>query len=342
VSSLVPPTFSAANAPSIAVPAPKEIGKLTRRFFAFVLDEIILGGGALLIGIPLFSVLSRVGVWGRLIGFCIALPYFAILESSIGRGQTLGKRALSLQVVDVYGKTISFQRALLRYAIFAIPFFVNGAALPFTRTPWMVSNLIVPAVSILGFANLYLIVCNRHTRQGIHDLAVGSFVTDANHIGSVAARAIWKWHWAILGTLVVVFCLVSGTLLKKVEQLGPFPQLFRDIALIEKMDGVQQASAQKLTNYFGDGPKKVSLIVTIRWTGKYEDQEAFADRAAKVIVENDPNLPADDMLQITVVRGYDLGFAHFSMSHTVDHTTAEWKSSLPKPPSPPCATANCT
>jgi len=114
-----------------------------------------------------------------LIGFFLALPYFGILNSRAGNGQTIGKRLLSLQVVDCNGDTLSFSDSLLRYFVLAIPFYLGNVAFPVTRTPWIASALFTMVTFGGGAATAYLIAFNRRTRQGLHDLAVDSFVADA-------------------------------------------------------------------------------------------------------------------------------------------------------------------
>ncbi|HEX3119169.1 MAG TPA: RDD family protein, partial [Candidatus Acidoferrum sp.] len=75
---------------------------------AALADVIILGVAINLLALPFFNVLSRIGAWGGLIGFCVSFPYFAILNSRIGDGQTLGKRWMNLRVIDSTGESISF------------------------------------------------------------------------------------------------------------------------------------------------------------------------------------------------------------------------------------------
>jgi len=93
-----------------------------RRFFAYMIDVVVIIGCyfllAALLGIALFAQpllsLPMVGFWyfGGL--FCCIWLYFAFMESSKWQG-TVGKRALSLKVVDLDGKRISFGRATGRY-----------------------------------------------------------------------------------------------------------------------------------------------------------------------------------------------------------------------------------
>ena len=99
--SIIPPPIPGSPDSTVAsIPAERRIGSLWRRFVAFLIDGIVVGIVGTVVALPFFDPLSRLGAWGRLLGFCLALPYYGILNSRIGNGQTLGKRWLSLQVVD--------------------------------------------------------------------------------------------------------------------------------------------------------------------------------------------------------------------------------------------------
>jgi uncharacterized RDD family membrane protein YckC len=339
LSAIAPPISSDPLPIGSALQPDRAIGSFWRRLVAVVADGVIVGIAATVIALPFFEVFSRLGLWGRLVGFCMALPYFAILNSSIGNGQTLGKRWMHLQVVDVRGNTITFGKSLVRYALLAIPYFLNEISLPATRTPWIVSSLIAVVIFGVGGANIYLVCFNRHTRQGIHDLAVGSYVADADKIGPLKTRAIWKIHWVILGMLLVVVSSAAWILGSKVAKWGAFPQLLDDARLIENVEGVQQAGVEDSTNW-NDGKKTNILVISISWAGKVADEEAFADRAAKRILQNDPKIEDHDLLRIVMIRGYDLGIAHARITHNFEHTPSAWKGRLfgTSPPEIPTAT----
>ena len=49
------------------------------------------------------------------------LSYFSILNSHLGKGQSLGKRLLKLRVVTGSGRPLSLPRTLLRYSLLFIP-----------------------------------------------------------------------------------------------------------------------------------------------------------------------------------------------------------------------------
>lgn len=321
----------------------RTIGSLWRRLIAFAVDGIILGVIGSVVALPFFETFSHLGAWGRLVGFGIALPYFAILDSTIGNGRTLGKRWMRLQVVDVRGNTISFGKSVVRYTLFAVPYFLNGISLPVTRTPWIVSVLISVVIFAVGGANFYLVFFNRHTRQGIHDLAAGSYVADADRVGPLKTQPIWKIHWIILTSLIVILSLATGILGNKLTKRGAFPQMLQDVRMIEGMPGVRQAGVQDLTqSNFGGGANKRFFVANVYWTGKSTDEESFADQVAKLILQNDPNAQDHDLLRVVMIRGYDLGIASAQVSHPFEHTPAQWNTRLfdgpptgsPSPPKP--------
>lgn len=315
----------------VATPPPsRPIGSLWRRFLAFAIDTILIAIPVVLFSIPFFDLLSELGAWGSLVGFLLALPYFAILDSHIGNGQTLGKRWMHVRVVDVQGNTISLERALLRYTVFAVPYFLNELPLPVSRTPQIVSILLFLVVFCAGGATFYLICFNRVTRQGLHDLAARAYVADADMAGSVRAEPIWEVHWAILSVVFVAITTATFAFSLGSNTRGPISEMWDDLRIVEAMPGVQSASMQLSTNW-SKGPKERTLVVNAHWAGKSEDAEAFADQIAAAILAHDKDAEGYGSLSISLIRGYDLGIAHAQVSRRFAHTIAQWNELLGKP-----------
>src|SRR5262245_3395670 len=110
----------------LAAPERPPIAGFWRRLAAFVVDGLILAVPAMLLGFALFNWAASLGQAGRLIGFVVALLYFGLLNSRLGGGQTLGKRLLGIRVTDRNGAPLSPLRAILRYLVLAVPYFLNG------------------------------------------------------------------------------------------------------------------------------------------------------------------------------------------------------------------------
>jgi uncharacterized RDD family membrane protein YckC len=97
------------QAPSAATGPSGPRAGFFHRLAAIIVDGLILG----VVGFLLTLVFSEEAANG--VGILIALVYFAYLEGS-GSGQTVGKRALGIRVIDFRsGGPIGFGRGLIRY-----------------------------------------------------------------------------------------------------------------------------------------------------------------------------------------------------------------------------------
>lgn len=323
------PSFSFDRLPiAETVPQACTICPLWRRLVAFLIDSFVLGLFGAVLGAFFFDTLSQLGSVGRLIGFLITVPYFAVMESNAGSGQSLGKLLLDIKVVDARGKLLPFEQSFLRYVVFSAPLFLNGTPLPL-RTPWVVLTLMGIIVLGVGGGTLYLLLFNRNSRQGLHDLAVGSYVVRAGTAGPVETRPIWKIHWAILGFLLLACAAMVAFFVHKMNQWERFPQLMQDMELILPMGNVQDVRAREpqLISGPGDRTRKV-LVIEVSWTGTRADEEAFANQVARIILRNDPKIQAYDVLSIGITRGYNIGIASAWTSERIAHSPAEWSQRL--------------
>lgn len=331
-----PPLPADPSSTVTALAPDRPVGSLWRRIAAFILDSIFVGVAGTLIAMPFFGALSRLGAWGRLLGFCIAILYYGVLNSRIGNGQTVGKRLMHLQVVDAGGKSISFSKSLVRYAVLSAPFFLNGLALPLSRTPKPVLYLLGAIVLGLGAITTYLVLFNCGTRQGIHDLVVGSYVADVDTPGAPSIRPIWKWHWAVLCALGV-FGLVGGNLLyNKLMKVVDFPALWEDLRLIENIEHIQSAGIFDRTEWHSGKVKQKSYVVNVFWSCNESGEVpialaevALANQVAAQILAHDPQVKNRDQLRIVMIRGYDLGIAHAAASEQFVDTPADWEAKIP-------------
>jgi uncharacterized RDD family membrane protein YckC len=79
-----------------------------QRFAAALVDGIIVGATSAI----LYTVLKSAG---EALGILLSIAYYVYLEGG-PTGQTLGKRALAIRVVDIdTGGPIGYRRALIRY-----------------------------------------------------------------------------------------------------------------------------------------------------------------------------------------------------------------------------------
>jgi len=138
---------------------------LSSRFLAWLIDSVIIVAIVFLLGIILMF--GGIALGGGVasaafsIGFFLVdWGYFILLES-IWSGQTLGKKALGLRVIQESGVRIGFLHAALR-----------NLTRPIDRLPGLVMGLFGPAFYAIGGAAAFL--SQNHQRLG--DMLAGTVV----------------------------------------------------------------------------------------------------------------------------------------------------------------------
>ncbi len=247
------------------------------------------------------------------------------MDSRLGGGQSLGKRLLNIRVVDAEGKTLSIEKTMLRTVLFSLPSLLNGLSLSVSRTPAFISGLISIVVVCLGGAIIYMLLFNRETKQGIHDIAVGSFVVNVGHEDMLQPKTIWSTHWIILAGLLLVLG-VGGTIASEViSRSGTFVALLDDVRSVEALPGVQNAGVQKMWSSNGGGTTRQTLFVSVVWNGRSTDEEKLATLAAQTLLSKDPDALTYDTIRVAVTRGYDIGIASSWRSNTYSHSPQDWQ-----------------
>lgn len=291
--------------------APNWISGFWRRIGALAIDITLLGLVGLGLGLLLEEFFVEVGVWGRLIGFSIALIYFGVMNSSIGNGQTLGKRALSLKVVNAQNGTISVTSSFGRYCILGIPVFLNGAQF----STEIISSFWLYPLSLLVFGGLfsivYLYIFNRETRQSLHDLAFGTYVVNVG-VYNQSVGEIWKPHFIVVGILCVASILAPVFTTSLVDQ-QPFADLLQSQEALAAASGVGYATVSSGSNTaIASNSDAIKTTYVAAQVYLKEDQVKNVDLArglASTLVKNYSQALQMDTIQITLIYGYDIGIA---------------------------------
>lgn len=293
------------------------IANFWRRIGALFIDTLILGLVGFLLGLVLESAFVQIGGWGRLIGFVIALVYFGVMNSKLFDGQTIGKRLLNLRVVDSENQTISLVRSILRYIVLAIPFSLNGAQL---SNEAMLSFLMYP-LSLIIFGGLlsiiYLYIFNRVTRQSLHDLAVGTFVVNAN-IEKQELGKVWKAHLVVVAILFVAAAIVPA-FTGELAQNEPFKDMLAVQSALLKEAEITYAAVTSTTSISSvNEGSKTTTYVTAQAVLSYNNVSdvEFARRLAAIVVKNYSETMNKDALRITLTYGYDIGIWSQWSNHT--------------------------
>jgi uncharacterized RDD family membrane protein YckC len=306
----------------------KWVANFWRRIGAFFIDSLILGLVGFSLGLALESTFVQVGGWGRLIGFGIALIYFGVMNSKLVEGQTIGKKLLKLRVVDSENQTISLGRSFVRYIVLAVPFSLNGAHF---SNEAMLSFLMYPlSLIVFGglFSIIYLYLFNRVTRQSLHDLAVGTFVVNAN-IEKREVGKVWKTHFIVVAVLFIAAAIVPA-FTGKLAQNEPFKKMLTVQSALSNESGVTYTTISTNTTTFSsvkEGTKTTTYVSAQAFllSNNVSDDE-FARHLATIVVKNYPEARNKDALRITLTYGYDIGIWSQWTSHAHDFNPREFVS----------------
>jgi uncharacterized RDD family membrane protein YckC len=183
---------------------PAPLAAMWRRYVAFLADWIILSLGGYIVGMLLFDPLVRLGLWTRVIGVVIATVYFGIFDSGWGGAGSPGKKMLGIRVVDDGGRVLGPIRSVVRAAQICAPFMLTNLFPVEGVRPW-------GALALNGLiggwmaATLYVLIFNRGTKQGLHDLATRTFVVHGRATRQgLATYTFWQPHIVIAVAFVAL------------------------------------------------------------------------------------------------------------------------------------------
>ena len=288
-----------------------------RRIAALFIDGLILGSLGFLLGLVLEDYFVQIGGWGRLIGFSIALIYFGILNSSINNGQTAGKALLKINVVDSNNNFISVPKSFLRYCVLGTPFYLNNARftedLLFSPFLYLLSFIIFG-----GFVSIiYLYIFNRHTRQSLHDVVVGTYVTNKNSI-TTSIESIWKPHYVVVASLFIA-AAVAPYFTMQLAQDAPFTDMLNVRKIVMSKPEVVYANIQEgistMSTLDAETVKTTYITVQAFLTNDDISNEGVARDIGNTVVNNYSTANTKDIIQVTLAYGYDIGIWSFWKNH---------------------------
>jgi uncharacterized RDD family membrane protein YckC len=309
----------------------RSVAGFWRRLAAFLIDVIILCVPCLFVAFLFSEFFHYHQRTATLVGLLIVIPYFALLGSDRAGGQTFGMRVMSIEVVDRDGRKLPLARSFARYLILLIPLMATAKLLPFGTPSWL-SDGVDWIFSALGSVIFYLIVFNAATRQSLHDLCTGAFVTDKLTEGSVVTRPIWTGHWKVLAGLLLAG-LITGPVIEKfvVTKSVTLGEIMQTLDAVQRVPNVERASVYAQKNW-ANNQTTSGIRVVIRYHERPEDLDRSALEIADVVLRTDPHANGD-FIAIVSDEGFRVGFFTLSNKKTVSHTPEEWKQLIGKPAS---------
>jgi len=305
----------------------RTIAGFWRRLGAFFLDCLLLGAIGVTAGFFLIDEFVRLGPWGRLLGFSVAIAYFGIFNSRLTGGQSVGKRLLNIKVVAKDGTPLTVQKSFLRFIPLGAPWFLNNAQFPesvlFSFWLYVLSILVFG----LGLSIVYLYVFNRKSRQSLHDLLVDSYVVPAGATGPVASTAPWRVHLAVTALLLAA-AGVAPYFTKNLAVNEPIASLMNVGRAVSSEPWVVHVRINKGKTFTATTGKGNSTTTYLGVTAFSKDRDienvARAKRLANLALLADSSAGGLDAIQVTLTYGYDIGIASSWRSQNYAHSPAEW------------------
>lgn len=316
------------------LPETKFIAGFWRRIGAFMVDCLVLGLVGLTIGKVFFAELIALGPWGRLVGFCLALLYFGLLNSQLTGGQTLGKRIAGVKVVGKDGAPLPIMTSFLRYLPLGLPWFLNGAQFPESVlfSHWI--YVLALFTFGIGLSIVYLYLFNRRTRQSTHDLLVGSYVVSVDAAGTYQAPKIWQGHLIICAALTAL----SGAapfFTRDIAASTSFASLIKIHHAVNAEPWITRASVKKGQVFMSSSDKGDGVTTYLAITALLRDENivdaARARKLASLALSEDASLARVDTIYVQLVYGYDIGIASSWHSQNYSDTPAAWLEKGPAP-----------
>ncbi|MCH9672105.1 MAG: RDD family protein [Gammaproteobacteria bacterium] len=292
-----------------------------RRTGAFLIDLVVLALIGHVLAFFLEDFFVGLGQFGPLVGFGVALSYFAPMSSALCDGQTLGKRVLKIRVVGPTNAPVGLGKSMIRYVVLCAPYFLNGVggqdpSAPFAKP---VEGLIFVLVVVGGFSIGYLYVFNRVTRQSLHDRVCNTFVVDASAEIQKLGK-FWKPHFLIILALLVLTTVsmrsfFSSLPLRDVSYEG----LAESTAALMQDPSVDGASVVVRTatvaSLQADTTQGSTLIATAFHNTDRIAEEAFARSLAELVSKHYGVHNGTEVLTMQLVYGFNIGIASNRRSH---------------------------
>lgn len=277
-----------------------------RRLGAFAIDWLILALGGYMLGQLLFDPLAWLGMWGRLVGFLIALPYFGLLDSGAFGAATPGKRALGLRVVDHAGRVLPLPRSMLRAAAFLAPVMFNGT-IRFMDSAGYGERAWCGLMGGLLAASFYVLIFNRATGQGLHDQLTGAYVIRGRASRQTMASIPAAWRPHLIVALAMVAVGIPAGLAGYPLQWRMSPATLSPVTFVPTLDTPLVRGVWMAYSPPTGGPRTCDrLTVVMRGTGV--DDETIA-RPFVSPMKSHARCHIDTNLSVRMVYGFDLGFA---------------------------------
>lgn len=311
-----------------------KISKFWTRIGALIIDSLIVGVFGFILGLIFEEFFISIGTLGLLIGLLICIIYFTIGYSYLTKGKTIGKRAVNIQVVTKGGNFLTLEKSFLRALILSSPFFIINLRIPGIEEDsliFVLKNLLF-LIAIIGIVLIYIF--NITTRQTLHDFAANSIVTETREQDhEIELKKVKKTGFIIYGIIAII--LIGLTIFNLSKSNTKSSTTYIVYNKLNQLKGVIRAGASDNTHTFYGKQKEVTHSFNgVLWVQEIPlelnniEESEIVKKAVRVIIENTEDISEFDYINITLIRGFNIGIAKKTRSYNVSKSPKEWKSIL--------------
>lgn len=303
-----------------------------KRAVALAIDALIVGAVLIIASSVLRNVFLRLGENLWYIGFILFGIYLVLLNSSVGKGQTLGKKMLGIRVVQSGGKMPTLSQSLWRYILMGLIMFSGGigqSIVSLTRSEYaiipfrlLVLMLFLGIVGLLAFTK---------SKRGLHDYLTGTAVVQNSNPNELSVGVLESMRVGFAQHKIVIFSLGATGLV--LALMGIFLSLWflnssigSDLlTLKESLDQsglISNVGVRAVWSYSGSNDQASSaknLVIE-----GYISFDQFSDAAKLSSIEQQikervfstyPQINTYDNLNVVLRNGYNIGIGTFYFRH---------------------------
>jgi uncharacterized RDD family membrane protein YckC len=299
-----------------------------RRFFAFMVDLVVLGVVAEGLGFLFANPLYEIGPFGQLLGLVFILPYFGVMNSRLCGGQTLGKKLFKIAVRGADNLPISLGKSFLRAVLLIAPIH-----LLLCLTFWMNNRYVTAFIASLVYGWLTALVIvylvNKQARQTSHDLIVHTFVVDLrkDKIEEFPETSKPTRILALACLAVVVVGYTGVTLFNGLRSNNSNLQGLYDAVSTDSRFFTTRVSN---TSYLDtDNKTEKTLTIDLWYKGALSPfiTSQINRDLAPLIFENVPDIDSYNTIQVKISSRRYLGLYSYNLTNNFTGTVAEWQQS---------------
>lgn len=308
------------------------LSKFWSRIWALLIDSLILGVFGYILGLIFNNFFISLGENAKLIGWFISLAYFSFLNSNLHNGQTFGKKMMSIQVVDINGNPVSLKTSFIRALVYTTPFFLNGFKIPGSHTFSIISIIQGMIIFTVGLGIIVFYIFNKETRQSLHDILAKTYVVQEYRNNEVSFMpAIKKLPIYITGGIFLIVIATSIYTLNSNTQLQKLVPVYEEIL---DQDHISNASITMNYNLLDNSEnKRLAYTIFIKVDENLKSEDNFENntnnpelrKAVETFINSNVYENENDILNIVVSSGFNIGIASQNYSFSLSKPIYEWK-----------------